>query len=66
MKSGKTLLFAHGFNIHFGQIVAPAEVNVIMCAPKGPGHLVRRVFTEGGGVRLWLQYNRMRPAMRLN
>lgn len=50
MKSGKTLLFAHGFNIHFGQIVPPPEVDVIMCAPKGPGHLVRRVFTEGGGV----------------
>lgn len=50
MKAGKTLLFAHGFNIHFGQIVAPADVNVIMCAPKGPGHLVRRVYTEGGGV----------------
>lgn len=50
MKKGKTLLFAHGFNIHFGQIVPPAEVDVIMCAPKGPGHLVRRVYTEGGGV----------------
>ncbi len=50
MKAGKALLFAHGFNIHFGQIVPPADVDVIMCAPKGPGHLVRRVFTEGGGV----------------
>ena len=50
MKAGKTLLFAHGFNIHFGQIVAPADVDVIMVAPKGPGHLVRRTYTEGGGV----------------
>lgn len=50
MTAGKTLLFAHGFNIHFGQIVAPADVDVIMVAPKGPGHLVRRTFTEGGGV----------------
>ncbi|MEW6234534.1 MAG: ketol-acid reductoisomerase [Candidatus Omnitrophota bacterium] len=50
MKKGKTLLFAHGFNIHFGQIIPPPGVDVIMCAPKGPGHLVRRVFQEGGGV----------------
>ncbi len=50
MKKGKTLLFAHGFNIHFGQIIPPAGVDVIMCAPKGPGHLVRRVYNEGGGV----------------
>jgi len=47
---GKALAFAHGFNIHFGQIVPPAGVDVFMCAPKGPGHLVRRVFTEGKGV----------------
>jgi len=44
------LLFSHGFNIHFGQIVPPAYVDVIMVAPKGPGHLVRRVYTEGAGV----------------
>lgn len=50
MKKGKTLLFAHGFNIHFGQIVPPADVDVIMVAPKGPGHLVRRTFEQGGGV----------------
>jgi ketol-acid reductoisomerase len=47
MKGGKTLMFAHGFNIHFGQIVAPAECDVSMIAPKGPGHLVRRLYTEG-------------------
>lgn len=47
---GKALAFAHGFNIHFGQIVPPKNVDVIMIAPKGPGHLVRRVFTEGSGV----------------
>ena len=50
MKKGKALVFSHGFNIHFGQIVPPAGVDVIMVAPKGPGHLVRRVYTEGGGV----------------
>ena len=50
LSAGKTLLFSHGFNIHFGQIVPPADVDVIMVAPKGPGHLVRRVYTEGAGV----------------
>lgn len=50
MTKGKALVFSHGFNIHFGQIVPPADVDVFMVAPKGPGHLVRRVFTEGGGV----------------
>ncbi|MEN6356078.1 MAG: ketol-acid reductoisomerase [Armatimonadota bacterium] len=48
--AGKTLIFSHGFNIHFGQIVPPKDVDVIMIAPKGPGHLVRRVYTEGAGV----------------
>ncbi|MEQ8834619.1 MAG: ketol-acid reductoisomerase [Miltoncostaeaceae bacterium] len=46
---GDTLLFAHGFSIHFGQIVPPAGVDVVMCAPKGPGHLVRRTYAEGAG-----------------
>ncbi|HXT36070.1 MAG TPA: ketol-acid reductoisomerase [Chloroflexota bacterium] len=50
LRAGHTLMFAHGFNVHFGQIVAPAEVDVSMVAPKGPGHLVRRTYTEGGGV----------------
>lgn len=50
LKAGKSLAFAHGFNIHFGQIVAPSDVDVFMIAPKGPGHLVRRTYTEGGGV----------------
>lgn len=50
LKPGDTLMFAHGFNIHFQQIVCPKDVDVIMVAPKGPGHLVRRTFTEGGGV----------------
>ncbi|MBT3346504.1 MAG: ketol-acid reductoisomerase [Gemmatimonadetes bacterium] len=48
--AGNSLAFAHGFNIHFGQVVPPADVDVFMVAPKGPGHLVRRVYTEGGGV----------------
>jgi ketol-acid reductoisomerase len=50
MRKGKTLAFAHGFNIHFKQIVPPAEVDVIMIAPKGPGHTVRSQFLEGKGV----------------
>lgn len=50
LKDGDTLVFAHGFNIHYKQIVPPAKVNVMMVAPKGPGHLVRRTFTEGTGV----------------
>jgi len=50
LKAGNTLAFAHGFNIHFGQVVPPADVDVIMVAPKGPGHLVRRTYTQGQGV----------------
>ncbi len=50
LAAGNALAFAHGFNIHFGQVVPPANVDVFMVAPKGPGHLVRRVYTEGGGV----------------
>ena len=50
LEAGNALVFAHGFNIHFGQIVPPADVDVFMCAPKGPGHLVRRTYTEGAGV----------------
>jgi ketol-acid reductoisomerase len=50
MKKGKTLMFSHGFNIHFGQIVPPSDIDVIMVAPKGPGPMVRKVYTEGGGV----------------
>ena len=50
LKKGSALAFAHGFNIHFKQIVPPKGVDVFMVAPKGPGHLVRRTFTEGSGV----------------
>jgi ketol-acid reductoisomerase len=50
LEAGDCLMFAHGFNIRFGQIVPPAGVDVAMVAPKGPGHLVRRTYTEGGGV----------------
>lgn len=50
MKPGKTLMFAHGFNVHFGFIKAPEGVDVSMVAPKAPGHRVREVFTEGQGV----------------
>src|SRR5258705_1154744 len=50
LTKGKTLLFSHGFSIHFKTIVPPANVNVILVAPKGPGHIVRRQFTEGKGV----------------
>lgn len=50
LKEGDILAFAHGFNIHFHQIIPPAFVDVVMVAPKGPGHLVRRVYEEGKGV----------------
>ena len=50
LEKGDALMFAHGFNIHYGAIVAPEDVDVLMVAPKGPGHLVRRTFTEGSGV----------------
>jgi ketol-acid reductoisomerase len=50
LTKGKVLGFSHGFSIHFKTIVPPADVDVVMIAPKGPGHLVRRVYAEGGGV----------------
>ena len=50
MTAGKCLVFAHGFNIHFSQIEPPKDVDVFLVAPKGPGHMVRRTFTEGSGV----------------
>src|SRR5258708_24128929 len=50
LQPGNAIAFGHGFNIHFGQVVPPKDVDVFMVAPKGPGHLVRRVYTEGKGV----------------
>jgi ketol-acid reductoisomerase len=50
LKEGNALFFAHGFNIHFNQIIPPSEIDVIMVAPKGPGHIVRRMYEEGSGV----------------
>src|SRR5437870_9507206 len=50
LSKGKTLMFSHGFSIHFKTVVPPKDVDVIMVAPKGPGHIVRRQFTEGKGV----------------
>ena len=50
MTKGKALVFSHGFNIHFGQIIPPKDVDVYMVAPKGPGHLVRDTFVKGAGV----------------
>jgi len=50
LRAGMTLMFAHGFNIHFNQIVPPKDIDVTMVAPKGPGHLVRRQYEEGKGV----------------
>ena len=50
LTDGKVLAFAHGFNIHFGQVVPPDNVDVVMIAPKGPGHLVRRTYEQGQGV----------------
>lgn len=50
LTAGKALVFAHGFNIHYGQIIPPADIDVLMIAPKGPGHTVRSQFQEGKGV----------------
>ncbi|MDH6059443.1 ketol-acid reductoisomerase [Chrysosporum bergii ANA360D] len=50
LQAGNVLAFAHGFNIHFGQVVPPGNVDVVMIAPKGPGHLVRRTYEQGQGV----------------
>ncbi|MGG7178891.1 ketol-acid reductoisomerase [Clostridium paraputrificum] len=50
LEAGNALVFAHGFNINYGQIEPPADVDVFMVAPKGPGHMVRRTYTEGSGV----------------
>ena len=49
LRDGNMVLFAHGFSVHFGQVVAPKGVDVAMVAPKGPGHLVRRTYAEGAG-----------------
>jgi len=49
LSEGKTLMFAHGFNIHFSQIIPPANIDVSMIAPKCPGHILRRLYTEGSG-----------------
>lgn len=58
LRPGKALAFAHGFNIHFGQIDPPAETDVFMVAPKGPGHLVRRMYKTGVGVPALLAIHR--------
>jgi ketol-acid reductoisomerase len=50
LEAGNSLVFAHGFNVHFSQIVPPTDVDVFLVAPKGPGHLVRRTYEEGAGV----------------
>ncbi|RJX22150.1 MAG: ketol-acid reductoisomerase [Ammonifex sp.] len=50
LSSGKALMFSHGFNIHFGQILPPADIDVFMVAPKSPGPMLRRLYTEGAGV----------------
>jgi len=57
IKKGAYLGFAHGFNIHFGQIVPPSDVNVFMVAPKGPGHLVRSEYLKGSGVPCLIAIN---------
>ena len=58
LDAGDALMFAHGFNVHFGAITPPEDVDVLMVAPKGPGHLVRRTYTEGSGVPCLLAVHR--------
>ncbi len=50
IKAGAALAFAHGFNVHYGQVVPREDIDVIMVAPKAPGHTVRSTYTQGGGV----------------
>ncbi len=57
LKPGDTLAFGHGFNIHYKQIIPPADVNVMMIAPKSPGHLVRRTYEQGSGVPCLIAIN---------
>jgi ketol-acid reductoisomerase len=52
IKQGATLAFAHGFNVHYGQVVPRADLDVVMVAPKAPGHTVRSTYAQGGGVSL--------------
>ena len=61
---GDMLLFGHGFSIHYGEIEPPAGVDVALVAPKGPGHLVRRTYTEGGGVPKARAPRRSSPSIR--
>lgn len=61
MEEGNALVFSHGFNIHFGQIVPPEYIDVFMVAPKGPGHLVRRTYLEGRVFRDYWPLNRIIP-----
>lgn len=66
LKAGKALMFSHGFNIHFGGIKPPKDVDVFMIAPKGPGALVRRQYEEDTkAFHVWLRSIRMRPARPL-
>ena len=62
LKAGDALLFAHGFNIHFGYITAPPDVDVAMVAPKAPGHIVRRQYEAGRAPRCWSRWRRTPPA----
>ncbi len=66
LKSGAVLAFAHGFNIHFGQIVPPGDIDVIMVAPKGPGHTVRSQYQEGKGVPCLVAVQQDRSGQALN
>ena len=66
LKAGDALVFAHGFNIHYNQIVPPKDVDVFMVAPKGPGHIVRRTYTEGIGVPGLIAVTRTQPEKQGN
>ncbi len=67
LAKGKTLLFSHGFSIHFKTVVPPEDVDVIMVAPKGPGHIVRRQYVEGKGVPalIAVYHNKSRKAKKV-
>ena len=62
IKQGASLAFAHGFNVHYNQVVPRADLDVWMVAPKAPGHTVRNTYTQGGGVPTWSPCTRTSPA----
>ena len=65
MKKGATLAFAHGFNVHYGQVMPRADIDVVMVAPKAPGHTVRSTYAAGGGVPMLVALHQDRSGVEI-